>query len=205
MRMVSRQHRADRRRRAHRALLDRVRAPSSRWKMRSRSRARSRGIGRSPRALGLSSRALDGALRLQNAARNSMEWFEHVRRYIHLAPEQFAYSLLTRSQRVSHENLRLRDATYRRRRGTLVRECGWHAVRGPSARPRRGRQWRDRRWTAEAPTAADVHAVPSPRHDASQSRRRLADGHVQRDATALRTISISSTSARAHSAAPRSS
>jgi anthraniloyl-CoA monooxygenase len=52
------------------------------------------------------------ALRLQNAARNSMEWFENVRRYIHLAPEQFTYSLLTRSQRVSHENLRLRDATY---------------------------------------------------------------------------------------------
>jgi anthraniloyl-CoA monooxygenase len=52
------------------------------------------------------------ALRLQNAARNSMEWFENVRRYIHLEPEQFAYSLLTRSQRVGHENLRLRDATY---------------------------------------------------------------------------------------------
>ncbi|MEO8193301.1 MAG: bifunctional salicylyl-CoA 5-hydroxylase/oxidoreductase [Gemmatimonadales bacterium] len=52
------------------------------------------------------------ALRLQNAARNSMEWFENVKRYIHLEPEQFAYSLLTRSQRVSHENLRLRDATY---------------------------------------------------------------------------------------------
>ncbi|MEO7369167.1 MAG: FAD-dependent monooxygenase, partial [Gemmatimonadaceae bacterium] len=52
------------------------------------------------------------ALRLQNAARNSMEWFENVKRYIHLEPEQFAYSLLTRSQRVSHENLRLRDVTY---------------------------------------------------------------------------------------------
>ncbi|WP_025415194.1 bifunctional salicylyl-CoA 5-hydroxylase/oxidoreductase [Gemmatirosa kalamazoonensis] len=52
------------------------------------------------------------ALRLQNAARNSMEWFEHVRRYVHLPPEQFAYSLLTRSQRVSHENLRLRDPSY---------------------------------------------------------------------------------------------
>ncbi|HEX9755064.1 MAG TPA: bifunctional salicylyl-CoA 5-hydroxylase/oxidoreductase, partial [Gemmatimonadales bacterium] len=52
------------------------------------------------------------ALRLQNAARNSMEWFENVRRYIHLPPEQFAYSLLTRSQRVSHENLRLRDGRY---------------------------------------------------------------------------------------------
>jgi len=52
------------------------------------------------------------ALRLQNAARNSMEWFENVRRYIHLEPQQFAYSLLTRSQRVGHENLRLRDAEY---------------------------------------------------------------------------------------------
>ncbi len=52
------------------------------------------------------------ALRLQNAARNSMEWFEHVRRYIALDPEQFTYSLLTRSQRVSHENLRLRDPDY---------------------------------------------------------------------------------------------
>ena len=52
------------------------------------------------------------ALRLQNAARNSMEWFENVKRYMHLPAEQFAYSLLTRSQRVSHENLRLRDSTY---------------------------------------------------------------------------------------------
>ncbi len=52
------------------------------------------------------------ALKLQNAARNSMEWFENVPRYVHLEPEQFAYSLLTRSQRVSHENLRLRDRHY---------------------------------------------------------------------------------------------
>jgi anthraniloyl-CoA monooxygenase len=52
------------------------------------------------------------ALRLQNAARNSMEWFENVKRYVHLDPPQFAYSLLTRSQRVSHENLRLRDGAY---------------------------------------------------------------------------------------------
>jgi anthraniloyl-CoA monooxygenase len=52
------------------------------------------------------------ALRLQNAARNSTEWFENVKRYITLAPEQFTYSLLTRSQRMSHEGLRLRDARY---------------------------------------------------------------------------------------------
>lgn len=50
-------------------------------------------------------------LRLQNAAWNAMEWFEVCgERYCdQLAPEQFMYSMLTRSQRISHENLRLRD------------------------------------------------------------------------------------------------
>jgi len=48
-------------------------------------------------------------LRLQSAARNSLEWFEQVERYLDLDPVQFTYSLLTRSQRISHENLRLRD------------------------------------------------------------------------------------------------
>jgi anthraniloyl-CoA monooxygenase len=48
-------------------------------------------------------------LRLQSAARNSMEWFEQVERYLDLDPVQFSYALLTRSQRISHENLRLRD------------------------------------------------------------------------------------------------
>ena len=48
-------------------------------------------------------------LRLQSAARNSMEWFEEIDRYLGLDPVQFNYSLLTRSQRISHENLRLRD------------------------------------------------------------------------------------------------
>ncbi|ABG05204.1 NADH:flavin oxidoreductase/NADH oxidase [Rubrobacter xylanophilus DSM 9941] len=52
-------------------------------------------------------------LKLQSAARNSTEWFENVPRYINsLEPMQFAYSLLTRSQRVSHENLRLRDRNW---------------------------------------------------------------------------------------------
>ncbi|MBH9665389.1 bifunctional salicylyl-CoA 5-hydroxylase/oxidoreductase, partial [Burkholderia multivorans] len=51
-------------------------------------------------------------LKIQNAARNSTEWFENVARYAELEPEQFAYSLLTRSQRISHENLRLRDPAW---------------------------------------------------------------------------------------------
>ena len=48
-------------------------------------------------------------LRLQSAARNSMEWFERVERYLDLDPVQLNYSMLTRSQRISHENLRERD------------------------------------------------------------------------------------------------
>ena len=65
-------------------------------------------------------------LRLQNAAWNAMEWFEVCgTRYCDpLEPEQFMYSLLTRSQRISHENLRLRDA------GWLEGYERWFAQRG---------------------------------------------------------------------------
>ncbi len=65
--------------------------------------------------------------KLQNAARNSTEWFENVERYTALEAEQFAYSLLTRSQRISHENLRLRD------RGYVARTEAWFAARGGGA------------------------------------------------------------------------
>jgi len=52
------------------------------------------------------------ALKLQSAARNRMEWFEHVDRHVHLEPEQFTYNLLTGSQRIGHANLKLRDPEY---------------------------------------------------------------------------------------------
>ncbi len=64
-------------------------------------------------------------LKIQNAARNSTEWFENVARYTALDAEQFAYSLLTRSQRISHENLRLRDRAY------VARMEAWFAARTP--------------------------------------------------------------------------
>jgi anthraniloyl-CoA monooxygenase len=53
-------------------------------------------------------------LRLQNAAWNAMEWFEVCgTRYCDpFEPEQLMYSMLTRSQRISHENLRLRDKAW---------------------------------------------------------------------------------------------
>ena len=52
------------------------------------------------------------ALKLQSAARNRMEWFEHVDRHVNLEPEQFTYNLLTGSQRIGHANLKLRDPEY---------------------------------------------------------------------------------------------
>src|SRR3984957_1642987 len=68
-------------------------------------------------------------LKLQSAARNSTEWFENVARYTHLEPQQFAYSLLTRSQRIGHENLRMRD------RGWLEGMEGWLAAHAGSGTP----------------------------------------------------------------------
>jgi len=66
-------------------------------------------------------------LKIQNAARNSTEWFEHVARYVGLPLPQFAYSLLTRSQRISHENLRVRDPSF------VAGLEGWYAARAGGA------------------------------------------------------------------------
>ncbi len=77
-------------------------------------------------------RAVD-VVRLQNAAWNAMEWFEVCgERYCdQLEPEQFMYSMLTRSQRISHENLRLRDPAW------LEGYESWFASRTPLPPPAR--------------------------------------------------------------------
>jgi anthraniloyl-CoA monooxygenase len=49
---------------------------------------------------------------LQRAAKASLEWFEGADRYRDMEPEQFVFSMLTRSQRVTYDNLRLRDPEY---------------------------------------------------------------------------------------------
>ena len=49
---------------------------------------------------------------LQRAAKASLEWFEGADRYRDLEPEQFVFSMLTRSQRITYDNLRLRDSGY---------------------------------------------------------------------------------------------
>ena len=90
-------------------------------------------------------------LRLQSAARNSTEWFEEVERYLDLDPVQFNYSLLTRSQRISHENLRARDKAW------LEGAEMWFEEQATGGKPKTAR-------------AADVHAVPPARPAAEEPR-----------------------------------
>jgi anthraniloyl-CoA monooxygenase len=76
------------------------------------------------------------ALKLQSAARNRMEWFENVSRYVHLDPLQFTYSLLTGSQRIGHDNLRLRDGGFVDVvEQDLARRCGVERARPPMFLP----------------------------------------------------------------------
>ncbi len=104
-------------------------------------------------------------LRLQSAARNSVEWFEEVERYLDLDPIQLNYSLLTRSQRISHENLRARDPAWLGQAERWFQEQAGVQV-GDSATSRMARR-------------ADVRAVPPARHDAEEPRRGVPDGAVQ--------------------------
>ncbi len=46
---------------------------------------------------------------LQRSAQVSLQWFEDTERYLDLEPLQFAFNLLTRSLRITHDNLKLRD------------------------------------------------------------------------------------------------
>ncbi len=57
----------------------------------------------------------------QRAAKASLQWFEGADRYRHQEPTQFAFSMLTRSQRVTYDNLRLRDPEY------MATVDGWYA------------------------------------------------------------------------------
>ncbi|MGH8689146.1 MAG: bifunctional salicylyl-CoA 5-hydroxylase/oxidoreductase, partial [Burkholderiales bacterium] len=48
----------------------------------------------------------------QHAANVSLAWFEHMRRYWDMAPEQFAFGVMSRSKQITWENLELRDPGY---------------------------------------------------------------------------------------------
>ena len=101
--------------------------------------------------------------RIQNAARNAMEWFEVVgERYADtLEPEQFMYSMLTRSQRISHENLRKRDPAW------LEGYERWFAETLPL--PLAGEGWGQGGGHDETPTVARL-ATPSPQPSPASGR-----------------------------------
>ena len=48
----------------------------------------------------------------QRAAQGSLEWFEGIGRYMHQDPQTFAFNLLTRSRRITHGELRMRDPDF---------------------------------------------------------------------------------------------
>ncbi len=74
-----------------------------------------------------------GVESVQRAAQASLEWFEATERYDDLEPLQFAYSLLTRSLRITHENLRTRDPAF------VERVERWYADKAGVAAGARGR------------------------------------------------------------------
>ena len=116
----------------------------------------------------------------QRAAQASLEWFENIGMYADQDPAQFVFNLLTRSRRITFENLKDRDPDFARADGG--------GVRPPPGR-RRGR-------------AGDVPAGPDRRAGAEEPGHRLPDGHVLAPSTACPTSSTSSTSAPRRSAAP---
>jgi anthraniloyl-CoA monooxygenase len=146
-----------------------ARAPSSRWRTRSRSPTRSARTARFPRrSRRTRPRAGPPVESLQRAAQASLQWFEDTERYMRLEPIQFAFTLLTRSLRVTHENLKARDPAF------VARVDAWFEQQGGAAGRRRG--------TARqcSPEASDVHAVPPARPGVAEPCRRLADVPVLR-------------------------
>ncbi|MEU6225295.1 bifunctional salicylyl-CoA 5-hydroxylase/oxidoreductase [Streptomyces sp. NPDC047042] len=68
----------------------------------------------------------------QRAARASLEWFENLPRYLDQPSRQFAFNLLTRSRRVTHDNLRLRDPRFT---ASVEREFGCPPATPPMFTP----------------------------------------------------------------------
>jgi anthraniloyl-CoA monooxygenase len=66
----------------------------------------------------------------QRAAQASLEWFENLGQYVHQEPMQFAFNILTRSRRVTYDNLRLRDPEF------VCEVDAWFASRVDAQPPR---------------------------------------------------------------------
>jgi anthraniloyl-CoA monooxygenase len=65
----------------------------------------------------------------QRAAQASLEWFENLGQYVHQEPLQFAFNILTRSRRVTYDNLRLRDPEF------VTRVDAWFATQVNAQQP----------------------------------------------------------------------
>ena len=113
----------------------------------------------SRRARGLRGGAAPQVESLQRAAQASLEWFESVERYHDTEPLQFAFNLLTRSLRITHENLRVRDP------GLVAQVDRWFAEQ---AAKQSGRAV-----PSDPCASAAVHAVPAPRPGAAEPDRRV--------------------------------
>ncbi|HUE88077.1 MAG TPA: bifunctional salicylyl-CoA 5-hydroxylase/oxidoreductase [Vicinamibacterales bacterium] len=70
---------------------------------------------------------------LQRAAHASLQWFEDTERYVHLHPLQFAFTLLTRSLRITHEDLRKRDPAFLEQVDRLVATEAHRQVTGTAS------------------------------------------------------------------------
>jgi anthraniloyl-CoA monooxygenase len=66
-------------------------------------------------------------LSTQRAAQASLEWFENIGQYVDQEPLQFAFNIMTRSRRVTHDNLRLRDPEF------VAEVDGWFARQNAAA------------------------------------------------------------------------
>jgi anthraniloyl-CoA monooxygenase len=71
---------------------------------------------------------------LQRAAQASLQWFEETERYVRLHPLQFAFTLLTRSLRITHEDLRQRDPVFLERVDRWVADQATQQVSGTAPR-----------------------------------------------------------------------
>ncbi|MFL5863409.1 MAG: bifunctional salicylyl-CoA 5-hydroxylase/oxidoreductase, partial [Solirubrobacteraceae bacterium] len=73
----------------------------------------------------------------QRAAQGSLEWFEGIARYVEQPRLQFAFNLLTRSRRITYENLRLRDEEFVADVDDLFADRGGFSPRPPMFAPLR--------------------------------------------------------------------
>ncbi len=100
------------RRQGHRAFLHRL-GHQARHGGRDRAVRGAEGGRRVPQALARYDTARrEEVEKTQHAANVSLAWFEHMQRYWGMAPEQFAFGVMSRSKQITWENLELRDPAF---------------------------------------------------------------------------------------------